>query len=192
MQALARTLSILGHPLLLVPAAALLAMAAGGQHQALGWTALWFALFGAAVMAWSWWQVRRARWRHVDASARRERRSLNRVLLVALAIGAALAWRAGAHALAAGLAACVLVLVAALLSARACTLSLHVAFAVLAALLLWRIGAWATAAGLGFAAAVAWSRLALARHRPRDLMAGALAGAGAGLLFWQFAAAELR
>lgn len=184
MQPLARALSIIGHPLLLLPAAALLAMAAGGERQALMPAALAFALFGAAVLAWSWWQVRHARWRHVDASTRTERRSLNRVLLWALLAGTVLAWQSGAVALARGLAVACVVLLAALLTARWCTLSLHVAFAVLAAALLWAVSAWAALAALAFAAALAWSRLALARHAPRDLAAGALAGAAAGALFW--------
>ena len=38
-----------------------------------------------------------------------------------------------------------------------------------------------------FAATVAWSRLALQRHTPRDLVAGAVAGALAGLAFWPLA-----
>lgn len=184
MDALARALSILGHPLLLLPAAALAAMAAGGEHDALPGAALAFVLFGAAVMAWSQWKVRRARWAHVDASQQGERRSLNRTLLWVLAAGAAVAWYCGAPALARGLVAAAAILVLALLSARWCLLSLHVAFAVLAATLLWTVAPWAALAGLAFAAAVAWSRLTLARHTPRDVVAGALAGAFAGALFW--------
>lgn len=184
MLVLARTLSILGHPLLLLPAAALLAMSASGEREALGPAALAFALFGVAILGWSWWQVRHARWHHVDASARGERRSLNRVLLWALLVGTVVAWYVGGIALARGLAASCTVLLAASLSARWCTLSLHVAFAVLAAALLWAVSAWWAVAAIGFAAALAWSRLALKRHVPRDLLAGAAAGAGAGALFW--------
>ena len=36
--------------------------------------------------------------------------------------------------------------------------------------------------------AVAWSRLALRRHEPRDLVAGAIAGTLAGAAFWPLAA----
>ncbi len=184
MDALARALSILGHPLLLLPAAALAAMAAGGEREALPVAALAFAAFGAAVMAWSWWKVRRARWQHVDASQRGERRSLNRTLVWALAAGAVLAWFSGAPALASGLVAAAAILVIALLSARVCLLSLHVAFAVLAAALLWAVAPWLAMAGLAFAVALAWSRLALSRHTLRDVAAGTLAGAFAGALFW--------
>ena len=43
-------------------------------------------------------------------------------------------------------------------------------------------------AALLFAVAVAWSRLALRRHEPRDLVAGAIAGTLAGAAFWPLAA----
>lgn len=183
MQALARALSILGHPMLLLPVAALLAMAAGGQRDALPRTALAFALFAGVAMGWSWWKVRSKAWGHIDASARHERHSLNRTLLLTLVAGAALAWFAGMAMLANAMAVASLVLLAALLTARWCTLSLHVAFAVFAAALLWTIAPWASLPGLVFAAALAWSRLHLSRHQPRDIVAGALAGAFAGMLF---------
>jgi len=59
---------------------------------------------------------------------------------------------------------------------------------VFAAMLLLRAGAFAAVLGLIFAALVAWSRLQLARHARRDLVAGAIAGAGAGLAFLQLSA----
>ena len=57
--------------------------------------------------------------------------------------------------------------------------------AMYAAVLLLQLSWLACAAGVGFALAVAWSRLALDRHAPRDLVAGAVAGALAGLAFWR-------
>lgn len=186
MNALARALSIVGHPVLVLPLAAWLAGARGGPGS--GSTLAGFAGFGALVMGWSWWQVQRGHWTHVDASDRGERRTLNRFLLVALALGALLAWRFAPAPVALAIGLSLLLVLAALLSARWCKLSLHVAFASYAAVLLWRIGPWATALGLGFAAALAWSRWRLERHAPRDLVAGALAGAAAGLLFWRLSA----
>ncbi len=177
---LARAISILGHPLAVLPPAVLLALAARDPGMPLAAIALGFAGFGLLVLGWSWRQVRRGRWAHVDASGREERGSLNRFLLIAIAVGALLAWwrmptpdLALALALAAGLVAL------ALLGSRWCKLSLHLAFAVYAAGLLWPYGSWAVLAGLGFAAAIAWSRLRLSRHVPIDLIVGAVAGAGA-------------
>lgn len=181
MDALARTVSILGHPVLVLPAAVWLAAAPG---EAPGQTLAGFAVFGLLVMGWSWWQVRRGSWRHVDASAHDERRALNRFLLAGLALGMLLAWRFAAAPVALAIGLSLLLVLAAILSTRWCKLSLHIAFATYAAVLLWRIGPWAVALGLAFAAVLAWSRLALERHVPRDLFAGAVAGGTAGLLFW--------
>ena len=181
MDALARAVSILGHPVLVLPAAVWLAAAPGA---AAGRTLTGFAVFGLLVMGWSWWQVRRGSWRHVDASAQAERRALNRFLLAGLALGTLLAWRFAAAPVALAIGLSLLLVLAAILSTRWCKLSLHIAFATYAAVLLWRLGPWAVALGLAFAAVLAWSRLALGRHVPRDLVAGAVAGGTAGLLFW--------
>ena len=187
---LARAVSILGHPLLVLPCSILLLAADdGGDARQLSRLAVGFAAFAVLVMSYSLWQVRRHRWAHVDASERGERRSLNLFLLLALAISAPLAWQAGLRDLALGLGLSATMIAAALLSARWWTLSLHVAFAVFAAMLLLRAGAFAAVLGLIFAALVAWSRLQLARHARRDLVAGAIAGAGAGLAFLQLSAA---
>nr|WP_257644136.1 phosphatase PAP2 family protein [Luteimonas salinisoli] len=134
-------------------------------------------------MGWSWRRVRTGRWAHVDASAADERRSLHRFLLPVLAAAAILALRA-TPGVSAYLALSALIVAAAVLSSRWCKLSLHAAFAVFCALMLLRWSAWAGAAALAFATAVLWSRLALARHRPRDLFAGIAAGAAAAALSW--------
>ncbi len=184
--ALARAISILGHPLLMLPMAvlALSATRDGGGRDTIV-IATGFGVFAATVLAYSWWQVRRGRWTHVDASAHRERRSLNRFLLIALAVAAALAWFISMRELALGMALSAALIAAAMAASRQCKLSLHLAFAVYAALLLSRID-WRLAAGaFVFAAVLAWSRLALQRHVPRDLVAGTFAGLIAGGLFWQ-------
>ncbi|TWH99057.1 hypothetical protein IP90_03236 [Luteimonas cucumeris] len=185
--ALARTLSILGHPLLVLPTAVLLLAAnEGADTRRLSGLGLALGALAALVLAYSWWQVRRKRWTHVDASTGSERHALNRFLLVAFAISAAVAWALfSQREFALGLALSAALIAAAMLSARWWKLSLHVAFAVFAALLLARVSWLACAVGLLFAIAVAWSRLALSRHAPRDLAAGAGAGALAGLLFWR-------
>lgn len=181
----ARAFSIAGHPLLSLPAAALLLAAHRGADLArLGALALAMAALGAGIMGYSRWQVRRNRWRHVDASGREERRGLNRFLLVLFAVAAAAAWWLSAQReLALGLGLSALLVAAAIASARWCKLSLHVAFALYAALLLAQLSWLACVAGVAFTAAVGWSRLALGRHVRRDLAAGALAGLLAGLAF---------
>lgn len=185
----ARALSILGHPMLVLPLAVLAVAVAQGDPHAARVSALGFTGFAALVMGFSWWQVRRGRWGHVDASATHERGSLNRFLLAALAVATLLvAWRGGQPLLALGLALSAMMIVAALLTARWCKLSLHLAFAVFAAFLLREVGVVWMLAALIFATAVAWSRLVLQRHAPRDLVAGAVVGMLAGWAFWPLAA----
>ncbi|TQM17939.1 hypothetical protein FB548_1330 [Pseudoxanthomonas sp. 3HH-4] len=186
---LARALSIFGHPMLVLPMAVLAIALARGDRRTAVWSALGFGAFAALVMGFSWWQVRRGRWGHVDASARHERSTLNRFLLAALTAGALLvAWRGTLPLLALGLALSAFMILGAMLMARWCKLSLHLAFVVFAALLLHRVGTLWMVVALVFAIAIAWSRLALERHTHRDLLAGALVGAVAGFAFWPIAA----
>lgn len=184
----ARALSVFGHPILVLPMAVLALMLAQGDTHMAAWSAVGFGAFTALVMGYSWWQVRRGRWTHVDASATHERSALNRFLLIVLTAGALLvAWRGGQPLFALGLALSAAMILVAVLTSRWWKLSLHLAFVVFAACLLRELGtAWMLAALL-FAVAVAWSRLALQRHTRRDLVAGVVTGAVAGLAFWPLA-----
>jgi hypothetical protein len=187
--ALARALSIVGHPMLVLPLAVLALTRTRGDGGDVVWLGLGFGLFAATVMGYSWWQVRRGRWGHVDASAKHERGSLNRFLLIALAVAALLAtvlFPQNELALGLGLSAGLIGI--AMLAARCCKLSLHMAFAVFATLLLARLGWGYGLAGAILAAAIGWSRLSLRRHTPGDLLAGAAAGALAGSASWWVAA----
>jgi hypothetical protein len=183
--ALARIVSVSGHPMVALPLAALALTAARGQYRIILWMTLGFTAFAAVVMAYSKWQVRRGRWSHVDASDKSERRSLNRFLLIALLVSTACAaWFGFSAQLTLGLALSAAIVATAMLTSRWCKLSLHMAFVVFAVfLLLFDALWWAGLAGLCFAGAVAWSRLALRRHVPRDLVAGVAAGALAGMAF---------
>ena len=185
--ALARAVSIFGHPMLVLPLAALVLALARGQHR----TALWMGL-----------GIRRVR---------RSGDGLFRAGRCAAAAGrtwmpAASSERSVAQSIPAGHCWCCRHSAAWLgachgtrhwrwhfrrrwwrppwLTARWCKLSLHMAFVVFAAVLLlaMRRGGWDCVALL-FAVAVAWSRLRLQRHVPRDLVAGALTGALAGIAF---------
>jgi len=185
-QALARALSILGHPLLVLPAATLaVGAAAEGDRRQRVLAAVALALLAVVIQGWSWWQVRRGRWQHVDASERHERKGLNRFLL-ALLVGACavFVWVSPQPELALGLACAAAMIAAGTLLAPWLKLSLHAAFAVFSAALLWALGPAALGLGLAFAAAVAWSRLVLGRHSRRELLAGAWVGAAVGLAFW--------
>lgn len=176
--------------MLVLPLTVLALSRTRGDGGGVLWLGLGFGLFAAVVMGYSWWQVRRGRWGHVDASAKHERGSLNRFLLIALAAGTVLAaLLAPQRELALGLGLSAGLIAIAMLTARWCKLSLHIAFAVFAAALLSRLGWEYGVAGTVLVAAIAWSRLALRRHTPADLLAGMTAGALAGVAFW-FTAAQ--
>lgn len=182
-RAIARAVSILGHPFLVMPLAGLVAAQGRGAPAAMLW-ALAGALLALVVglQAWTAWQVRRGRWAHVDASAQSERSDLNRVLLAVFAGAAVIAgaMRAPGELVLAFVLAAAIVAIA-LLVARRLKVSLHVAFAVFAAAV---VGTWPSAMCLlVLALAVAWSRLELARHTRADVAVGALAGGMAGLAF---------
>ena len=182
--AVARAVSILGHPMLVLPVVMLtLATGRGRDGDAL-WMGVGFIVFAAVVMAYSKHQVRRGQWAHVDASNQEERKSLNRFLLVALLVSAALAAFTGMpRELALGLGLSAAMVAMAMLTARWCKLSLHMAFVVFAVFLLYAVSWKAALFGLAFAAAVAWSRLRLQRHVVRDLVAGTCTGAVAGTAY---------
>lgn len=180
----ARMLSIVAHPAVLVPAAATWSAIHGGAalevvRVAAGAT----VAIAIAVVGYSVVKVRTGDWAHVDASHPRERVQLNRFLILAL-VGAAL-WTRGSAAppaLSVGLLVCAALVALAWLLRHWLTLSLHVGFAVLAALLCWPTQP-ATTLLLVVAAGLAWSRLALNRHTPADVLAGSAAGALAGIVF---------
>lgn len=183
--ALARMFSTLGHPLVALPVGILLPALPGAATDDLLAIVTAFVAFGLAILLWSIVQVRRGRWAHIDASRVDERRTLNRFLLPAILSGTALAWLASSPPrLVVSLAAAAGIVLAALLVARWCKLSLHVAFAAFAAGLLWPMGWAAMLVGAMLAVAIAWSRLQLSRHAPIDLAAGAAAGAMATAAAW--------
>src|SRR6185295_11351300 len=89
--AIARSLSILGHPLVVVPGAVATLVLHGRTSSAALIVSVVCGIAGI-VLAFSFWQVRRGRWQHVDASARAERRSLNFFLAIILFLGGAVAF----------------------------------------------------------------------------------------------------
>jgi len=179
--AVARAISIGGHPTILLLLAVLIAASSRGasvrQLWLVGGT---LATIGIVVLGFSWSQVRTGRWSHVDASARTERTSLNVFLGVMCFLGAVLIWFLTRRPyLPLGLVLSGALIVIALLIAKWVKVSLHVAFAAFATALLWPNN-FAVVVGVLVTAAVVWSRLILGRHVPADVAAGLLLGAAAG------------
>lgn len=181
--ALARWISILAHPFVmaavLVGAAAVRLGAPGGAARAVGVVAA-FALLPIAILMLV--QVRRGSWDNVDASNARERPVL--FLVGGLALAGLLTYLAVRHPesflLRGGAVVLGMLAVCAVLT-RWIKVSLHLAFATLAATSLLLLGSpvgWILCLAVP---ALAWARLALGRHTPREVILGGLIGIAAGL-----------
>jgi hypothetical protein len=182
MNAVARWLSIAGHPfvmsLVMVLGVALRLGTPREAFRALLLVAL-IALLPVAVLMVR--QVRRGSWTHVDASNRAERPLLFTVGIVALAVllGAVATFRPESFLLR-GAAGVLAMLAACAVATRWIKVSLHMAFAALATTTLLFLGSPAGWALLALLPALAWSRLALKRHTAAEVMVGTLAGVVAG------------
>lgn len=183
---IARAASIVGHPLIFLPTAALVAATEkGASMQQLKLIGLILAALGLAVMAYSYFQVRSGHWSHIDASARSERKSLNLFLATLCLLTAGVLWfLTDRPHMTIALALSGTLFLMALLTARWVKLSLHTAFAVFATALLWP-NLIAVTIGAIMTTVVIWSRLVLRRHGMVDIMMGLLVGVIAGVIYQQ-------
>lgn len=182
--AVARAVSIVGHPVVVMLVAALIvASTRGASLQQLKFVGGALVTLGAVVLGFSWVQVRTGRWSHVDASARSERTVLNQFLVVLCFLSAVMLWLfTHRQSLSIALALSGATVFAALLLARWVKVSLHVAFGAFATILLWPIPL-AVFGGALATGAVVWSRIVLRRHGAADVMAGLLLGSAAGAAY---------
>lgn len=180
--ALARWISILAHPFVMV---GVLVGVAGARVAGVGagWraTALVVALTVVPVAWLSYRQVRSGRWGNADASQAAERPILFATALAALAL--LLGWllyRDPQSFLIRGVLGVAAMLALAAVVTPWLKLSLHMAFATLTATTLALLGSIVGMVLFALLPPLAWSRLALARHRPLELVVGTLLGAITG------------
>lgn len=175
---LARTISIVGHPMVLVPVA--IAIALRGRVGMGQGAAILGAVFGAMVIVGVYLVhgVRTGRLSHIDVSRREERGTFYFVAMGAMAAATAvLHFTAAPRGAVFGVACAFVLLAVASVVNRWIKASLHVAFAIVAAGIVG-IGAPIPFALLLFiSAAVAWSRLELDRHTRAEVVVGAVLGA---------------
>jgi membrane-associated phospholipid phosphatase len=181
--AVARWLSIIAHPFVMV--GVMVGAAVATRHSA--GEALRSVLIVAAftivpLLALMVRQVRAGAWKNADASNLSERPILYTVgglgsiaLLVYLLVA-----QPQSHLLR-GAAGFVMMFAVCAAVTRWIKVSLHVAFAALAATTLLLIGSPAGWVLLPIVPALAWSRLALQRHRPVEVAVGAVIGVLAGV-----------
>jgi len=182
--AVARSLSILGHPLVVVPVAVATLVLHENTSSAVSIVSMICGIAGV-VLAFSFWQVRRGHWQHIDASARAERRSLNLFLAIVLFLGAAAAfYQLPGPGLSLGLLLSGLLIVAVMCVSLWVKLSLHASFAAFAVLLLWPLKLWCVALASLAALGICWSRVVLGRHTIVEVLGGSFLGGLFGACFW--------
>jgi len=182
---LARVLSVIGHPVVVLPVAVVVAGGARGVPASTRSTTIGVTVgIGLVVLVFSAVRVRLGHWKHVDASQPAERNQLNGFTAVLL-LGAGLAGflsPGGSPDLYLWPACSGGVVLAAIVLRRRLKLSQHVAFDLFAALaVLPSVGAAVAIAVL--TGAVAWSRLKLGRHTRAEIGVGMVVGLVVGALF---------
>jgi membrane-associated phospholipid phosphatase len=182
MTSLARWISILGHPFVM---AALMvtttAMQLDGTH-ALRTSLLVLAITVVPIAILMIRQVRRGSWTNVDASNASERPILFVVGAISLmALLAYLFFAQQQSYLLRGTLITLAMLAVCALATRWIKVSLHLAFATLAAAALLPDSAmgWILVA---FIPLLGWSRMAMSRHTVAEVVAGGLIGAAAGIV----------
>ena len=178
MTVLARWVSILAHPFIMVGILVTVAARRYGPPadatRILLWTTLFTILPLVILMTI---QVRRGSWAHVDASHPRERPLLFAVGAIGLLALLACLFVLRPHSiLIRGVVGTLAMLATCAVVTRWVKVSLHMAFAALTTTSLMLLGSpigWALLAVLPL---LAWSRLVLGRHRPLEVALGALAG----------------
>ncbi|MEO8344627.1 MAG: phosphatase PAP2 family protein [Betaproteobacteria bacterium] len=182
--AIARSLSILGHPLVVVPAA-IVTLALNGRTSSAALLVSAVCGVSGVVLAYSLWQVHLGKWQHVDASSQAERRSLNIFLSIVLFLAAAAAFfQIPESGLSPGMFLSGLLIVTVMLASPWAKLSLHASFAAFAVVLLWPLNYWYVAIASVVAASICWSRVMLARHTLVEVLGGSFLGALFGVFFW--------
>jgi len=179
---IARWLSIIFHPFVMVGvmvgAAAAARQGTAAAVRSVATVAL-FTIVPLAVLMWR--QVRRGRWENADASNRAERPIL--YIVGGIALAALLAYLLIVRTqsfMVRGVVATLGMLAVCAVATRWIKVSLHMAFATLAATALALMPAPAGYALLLALPALAWSRLTLERHTPVEVALGTFFGAGAG------------
>jgi hypothetical protein len=184
MTGLARWLSVVFHPFVMV--AALVGVAAAARQpagEAMQTIALVVGFTVVPIFVLMVRNVRRGTWENPDASRRHERRTLYLVAGGGLMTLLAYVTIAGGRQLflVRGIAATLAMLLVCGVMMRWTKVSLHMAFASLAATALSLMRSPVGYLLLLSLPALAWSRLSLERHTPGEVVIGAIIGVAAGV-----------
>ncbi|MBV8520415.1 MAG: hypothetical protein JO197_23690 [Acidobacteria bacterium] len=173
----ARTLSVAGHPFLLVP------LTIAVTTRSVRWGAILALTTIVPLLVITARNVRRGAWSDYDVSRRDQRLGLYTAAIPLLLIGAAAFYFLGASPrLLRGFVAAAAMFAIGIAAHRFLKISLHMMCAAFCAVLVaWQFPKSAPFVAL-FTLAIAWSRWKLERHTIAELVAGTLIGAAAGVL----------
>ncbi|HSC79719.1 MAG TPA: hypothetical protein VLC08_05165 [Chitinolyticbacter sp.] len=179
---IARTISIVGHPLITLPLAVCTTVEPPGLLRQAGLALLAMVLLTVLFIGW---HVRHGHWDNIDASRAHERRRWNAFLAILL-LGASIgfAFDPATRGLALGFSCALLPVLLGMLLSDWLKLSQHVAYATFTALLLAGSGLVFTLAALLAVGPLAWSRVVLEKHTPLETAVGMASGMLAGGVFW--------
>lgn len=179
---IARVISIVGHPAILVPGAILLLSGQSSAPTYIAHLALRLSIgIVLCVMVFSMVQVRRGNWSHIDASEQSERNQLNLILMLiffGVGIGGVLFGQPKFFSF--GLMIVGVMIAAKWLMQRWLKISLHTSFAMLATFAFWPSLPFIVG-GIAITALIGWSRLILQRHTLMEVILGLLIGAITGM-----------
>jgi hypothetical protein len=174
--ALARALSILGHPFLVAP------LTIAALTRGLFWAAVIAASTTVPLLVIIARKVRRGAWSDFDVSRHEQRSGLYYAGIPLMAASAMLLYFLDASpALLRGVAAATVMFLAGLFGNRFLKISLHMMIAAFCTVALARTYPWSPLATLPFLAAIAWSRRYLDRHTWAEIATGILIGAACAL-----------
>jgi hypothetical protein len=174
---LARTLSIAGHPFVLVPITVALAT------RNWRWSAAVAAGMFLPLLAITLRNVRRGHWSDADVSRPDQRSGLYRTAFPLLALSTLLLYFLGAGpSMMRGMAAAAVMMGIGWAATPYLKISLHLMCAAHCAATLIPLYPWSAFALLPLLPALAWSRHHLDRHTWTELVVGAALGAGAGVV----------
>lgn len=180
---IARFTSIVGHPAILMPVAAIVATGSGGELKKQLLPASLAVCCAIIFVVYSQIKIKSGRWQHVDASVKAERKELNVIASLALFAGAsALLMLDVNSSLVFAMASSGAIFLCCHVFSKLAKPSLHVAFAIFAACLTYP-NVIAMALLFSMAILLGWSRLHLERHSMFDIVVGAVIGFLAGICF---------
>ena len=182
---IARLISIIGHPFLLLPLlTGLIAYRLLPPAQALIAEIIALGIVIIPATFYTFIKVRMGKWNDLDVSDQNHRGQFYVMLLSLLSLLTLIAWLADVpRSIAFGTTAILLLVVIAFLLNPRIKISLHTGFSIFVACVMLLIQPFLALVAFVLAASVAWSRVILGRHTRPEVMWGGLLGGVVGSTF---------